>query len=373
MIAIARRLLGVLSILAGLVCLCWPAPGVWHAGIRDYGAEYQERVEYANQMAAKRGKNSGQPLIAQKLSPQGLAQYVKGKTGHSLRKVEGPAWQELFNQAMSSPRGLDLPFDAPPLDQLRHPGQTRYFELQLPGKYPVFLTLNLRPVAGLFQNSAVPWTMRYPYSGLFPWLAGIGLLVYLFLPRPRRTPGTFRYNPMRSQIGPDLLGLALCAVFLLLPIFIMLQFAENRQPLDLAGGWAVLTLIFWFMALLSAASFAVSAWYEGLGFNITPDGIRKDTLIGAKDFAFAEMLEMRRSLWRPPAWFRAVACLVIALNPGMAMPAALGAMETAPFVLIRCRGGGTLSIMTKHLLGWKELEQALLGKGLHYTPGDAAE
>jgi len=353
-------------VLAAIICLCWPAIGVWRLQIVDYGTKYKALVEYANEMAAKRVKTNGKPLVTQLAIPQGLDQYVGKKAGSSIRKVSGPAWENLFEKTAQSGHDLYLSAETPLLNELYQTHERNVFNLQLPDKYPVFIHVVMDSIASSYLGPEVTWGMTHPLSWLFPWLAAAGLLIYIFLPRPRPKPDHFRYNLVRSQIGLDLLGIFLAGIFLALPLFIVINFSGDPHPLSMDGGKAVLTLICWFVALLSSAMFVISTWYEKLSFQILPNGIRKVNLFGAKEYHFDQMAEMSPAVWRPPAWFRKLSWMMIMFSLGLAAPMILGAQSKAPMVKVRCKDGRILSIMVKHLIGWEKLEQALLDGGVNY-------
>lgn len=367
MIAVLRRLFGVLPILVGLVCLFWPAAGIWKLEIVDYGTEYRERVAYANQVAAKRAKKSGKPLVVHETTAQGLDAYVGKETRFSIRKVKGPAWEELFEMTSRKKRYLYLPADAPPLNSLDRTDDRDFFDLQLPDRYPKFLTANLVSITSPYLGPEATWEMTHPHTWLAVWLIPLGLVVYILLPRPKKAPGCFRYHLIRSQIGIDALAIFLGGVFLVLPLFIVIQFAGESHPFSMDGGKAIVTLVFWFIALISLTSLAISTWYEKLHFQIAQTGIRKTNLLRSEEFPFDQMTGLTRRAWSPPAWFKRLSWLMLAFNPGLAGPMILGSMNQAPFVIVLNEDGRELSIMTKHLIGWSELEKTLLDSGLEYA------
>ncbi len=367
MIAIARRVFGVCMVLAGLLCLCWPAAGVWRLSLKDYAADYKERQAYADRVRAKASTHGAKPLLQAEDPPAGLDQYVKKKAGSRLAEVSDPAWDALYQRTLQSRRYLYLPANTEPLAEMAEATGRTVFYLRLPDRYPVLLVAVLHSTSIAFFDEDIPWGMTHPLAWLTPWLIGAGLLVYIFLPRPRRKENEARYSLVRSQIGPDILVVFLSGVFLVLPLFIITQFSNYPDPLRMEGGWLVLTLICWFIALCAGSNMAVSTWYEGLCFQLTPTGIRKINLFKSREYAFDQMIEIRPKVFRTVKWLRTLAWLAVLFNPRLAGPVVLASRTSAPAVEIPCRDGGTLSIFIKHLAGWDMLEKAILDAGITFS------
>ena len=373
MIAIARRLFGVLPVLAGILCLFWPGPGIWRLEIVDYGAEYKERVEYAQKMAEKRAKEGGKPLVVQPPDLGGLDHYVQKKTRVSLKEVESQAWEDLYEKTSKKKRYLHLTADTPPLNSLDRTDGRDFFNLQLPDRYPKFLAVTLVPITSPYLGPEVTWGMKHPFAFLTPWLIVLGLAVYIFLPRPKLEAGVFRYSRLRSQIGVDLLAVFLGGIFLVLPLFIVSQFAGDPHPLSKEGGKVVVTLIFWFIALISLVNLAVSTWYEGLYFRLTREGVSKVNLFKTREFPFSEMINLSRTVMDLPSWAKSLAWMTTAFNLGLSAPMILASQSEAPFVRVGLHDGRELLIMTKHLVGWEELERSLRDSGLEYESKEGRE
>jgi|GEM_PF-6883113 len=368
MIAIARRVFGVCMVLAGMLCLCWPAAGVWRLNLIDFAADYKDRQAYADHVRAKPSTREAKPLLPPKDYPAtGLDQYVKEKAGNRLVEVSDPAWDALYQRTLQSRRYLHLPANTEPLAQMAQATGRTVFYVRLPERYPVLLLAALHSTSSALIVRDIPWGMTHPLAWLTPWLIGAGLLIYIFLPRPRRRENEARYSLFRSQIGPDILVVFLSGAFLVLPIFIVAQFSNYPDPLSMEGGWLVLTLICWFIALCAGSNMAVSAWYEGLCFQLTPTGIRKINLFKRREYAFDQMIEVRPKVFRTVKWLRTLAWLVVLFNPRLAGPVILASRTSVPAVEIPCRDGGNLGIFIKHLIGWDMLEQAILNAGITFS------
>jgi len=338
MSAILRRVLGVGLILAGIICLCWPAVGVWYLDVKDFGAMSERR---------------------------------KTKVKDHIQTVQGQSWDDLFARAQQGNDGLHLKYCTAPLANMHQDTGQSFFYFQLPGKTPYLLSASLLSISHVlaFKDNGA-WSLTHPWAWLAPWLVLAGLLIYILLPRPRKQPNQYRYSLMRSQIGVDLLAVFLGGIFLVLPILIISQNVKYVGVLSAGSGWTFLTLICWFLALLGLVNLAISAWYEALYFETTTTSLRKVNLAGSKEYSFDQMIEMKPAVWRAPSWLRGLSGTLVLIKPRLAIPAVLGSQVTAPAVEIPCRDGRTLTIFVKHLVGWKELEQTLLDSGLKYVDGE---
>lgn len=367
---VIRKLFGILPILAGLWCLCYPAPGVWQLQLQDLGQKFRERSENLRQGAALAEKEGRKPLLAPNLAPKDLAEFVQKETGVTRKKVEGEAWEALFKR-MADPSALQnggkkylyLPAKTPPLDQYMD-AEYPYFSLELPGKYPVFLWAGLSATHSAMFDDDIPWSMSHPYTRFFPWLVGAGLLFYILTPWHRRKGNEAVYKRARSVIGPDIIGLLLTGTFMLLPLFIITQISVHPRPLSLVRGEAILSIILWFIAALGASNFAISAWYEGLRFVIEPKGISKITLREDRFYPFERMIEAGPLVWTPPAWFKKIAWLMVLVNWRMAGPVLMGAYSLNWGLEIQCRDGRTLKIWADKLLGLDKIQEALSAAGV---------
>ena len=131
-----------------------------------------------------------------------------------------------------------------------------------------------------------------PYSYLF-LLAG--LLVYLFLPRPRRSPDTMAYSK-GSVISTDFVMVFLFVPFFGLPLFIA---AGSHQALVifLPG-----TLIFWAISLLSLWPLLYSSWHASFELSLDDEHLvlsdyKGERLIPWSDIAYFKTAEKRYPPW----------------------------------------------------------------------------
>jgi len=350
---IARKLLGVVLVLAGIWCLSYPAPGVWQVKIVDLGEKYRERMSYTNRSATE----------------SGLDEYVRKETENSTKKVSGPVWEDIYaraDQAGSTQSGyasyVYLAVSFKPMADMVD-DENPYFMVELGGKYPGFLRVNLDSSHSAMFIEGVSWSATHPYAPLSPWLLGAGIMFYILIPWRKRKENEAVYIRWRSVIGPDILGVVLTGVFMVLPLFIITQITEHPRPLDFTRGENALCLIFWFMALIGTGCFFISIWYEALWFEITARGITKVDLRKSVFYPFEDMVEVKRFVWAPPGWLKKVAWLVVMMNPSLA-GILLGTYSEVGGFEIPCRDGRLLRIFTRHLLGLEMILKALQGAGV---------
>jgi len=349
---IARKIFGVVPVLVGIWLLSYPAPGVWQIKKVDLGQKYRERAEYTKQTPTEAG----------------LADFVKKETGYSTKKVSGQAWEDIYTQAeeAAKQRGyasyLYLSTSFKPLADMVDE-ENPYLMAELPGKYPVFLRVELSSTHSAMFIDGVSWSMTHPYAPLSPWLMGTGMLFYFIIPwrKPRENEAV--YIRWRSVVGPDILGVVLTGFFMVLPLFIITQISVHPRPLSLSNGENLLCLIFWFMAIVGTGCFFISIWYEALWFEITPKGITKVNLKKSVFYPFDDMLEVKNFVWTPPGWAKKLAWLIVMMNPSLS-GILLGTYSEASGLEIPCRDGRLLRIFTKHLLGLGLILQALDEAGL---------
>jgi len=366
-IPLGRKLFGILPIMIGLWCLCFPAAGVWQIKQMDLGWKYQQRL--AESLLGK--EPVANPLLNSRNAPKGLEEFVVHEVGKTRKEVHGEAWEALFAQAKGSGAGpgrsgeyLYLPAGTSPLNELEDSDYPLY-TLEVPGKYPVFLFAGFMNTDSAIYTRSIPWSMTHPYSWVAPWLLGVGVLIYSLLPWRRRKENEATYIRWRSVIGPDVLGVFLAGTFMVLPLLIMPQISSHPRPLSFAQGDAWFSLIFWFIASIGVGNFVIATWYEGLRFEINPEGISKVNLMGKRQFAFNEMEMVKPLHWTPPKWFKMIAWLVVLMNWQLA-GVLLGAHEVNFGLEIPCRDGSTLKIWVARLNAYEDILEALHVAGVPF-------
>ena len=95
------------------------------------------------------------------------------------------------------------------------------------------------------------------------------------------------------MILPDLLGISLTLFFFSLPLLIVGSTTSPSELLSLDKGWAVLTLCFWSLALLTAALPATAARYACFQAYALKEGLVLRTLWRERRIGFEEIEEAR--------------------------------------------------------------------------------
>lgn len=373
--SMARKLFGIVPILAAIWCVSYPAPGVWRVKKEDLGRKYRERVEYLQEGDAKDIQRGGRLLLSSQeaQAPTELDQFIKREIGSTRTRVSGEAWETIFQEAEDRQgEYLYLPANTVPLSSWVNSDRIGY-TVELPGKYPVFLWVQLDSTHSAMFNDKIPWSMTHLYAPFSPWLAGVGMLFYILIPWYRRKENEATYSRLRSVIGPDITGMLLAGVFMALPLFIITQIYSHPRPFSTAGGQFWFCLVFWFMAGVGAVSFFISVWYEGLRFIITSAGIIKSSLKGPTEFTFDQMIEAEPIQMSLPRWLRAIAWLVVVFNWHLAGPLLLSAYTMNHGLQVPCRDGRTLKIWAVHLIGYERICQAIKEAGVALPEGTSEE
>lgn len=169
-----------------------------------------------------------------------------------------------------------------------------------------------------------------------PWPSGAGFVaaaaIYVLPRRVRPPKGAVSYERGPAVIGPDLLGLALFTVFLMLPLL-----AGRIEGVGLHPS----ALLAWPMALAGVALLAVGAWHASFWLELLPDRLilhdwRQERRLQADEIVRVE--PWRRGL---PGWVKGglAPTLALAGRPGQAGPLLL-ARDTTGLALYRADGTG---------------------------------
>lgn len=258
-----------------------------------------------------------------------LQDYIGTVTDGALVELEGTRWNDFLEQAGAAAAGSpspqwekripadDLewgrirsiffrPEEEPVAGLLSHlvspnepvhlkgPGSAEE-SLYLRMRYISFSHDNFSPGSGYTGINEPPSSFfrpYRPYSYLF-FLAG--LLLYFFLPKPRRAPEAMHYS-RGSVIGADLASVILFVPFFGLPLLIM---GGSVQALT---GFLPATLIFWGMALFSLWLVFISAWYASFTLTLDDQHLTLSHYGGERripwqDFTFFQPAEKRYPRW----------------------------------------------------------------------------
>ncbi|MCX7825030.1 MAG: hypothetical protein N2689_05685 [Verrucomicrobiae bacterium] len=316
-------------------------------------------------------------------------QYFARKTQDRLIEVSGNQWTEFYNGVQQTLAGksktfarnvsvgygsyfLYFPTDAAPLHELTNRlGDAKpftYVAVRDGGGVKYMEVLFQRPQSA--QHDAPNW-LFYPLRGQSGWWFIVGLLAYAGIPWHRKRPEELRYSTARAMVGPDMLGMVMAVFFVTLPILVITGNAVGSEPLDVFGfrtGWWPLTLVMWLLACGGFVTVFVALWYASFSLVLTPDGIRRRTLFGADECAFADMTAIEPARWAWPTWLRIVAILIGMLNWRLLGAVLIGSSQEAYGIAIRMKDGRTVKLWMTHLPGFERIFHAMRKAGVPLDP-----
>ncbi len=279
-----------------------------------------------------------------RLAGLGLDQYIQEKTAGILHPVAGADWERFFADVLSVQGGgtpdkallRRVPVDErafefeskvlfyrptePPLSEavkgLSSDGETVILALPRQGGIH-YLEARLRVYAsddfhfgtGLSRLPRPPAEFLFPYRQLSPWLLGLGLVLYIALPRKKWPKGTIRYAGWRVVLG-DLGALILFVPFFALPFFII-----GGTIQAMTRGW-ILCLILWPLAFLGAWLLRRSAWYAGYGLRVGPEGLEVEMGRRHEKVALAGIDHYQPLVMKPPRWLIGLSFLAALAGKG---------------------------------------------------------
>jgi hypothetical protein len=250
-------------------------------------------------------------ILANEASGMTLDEFIKDRIQGRLRLVSGANWETFFHNVQNASHGVSVPPgwekrlggvtysslkpiyfhpSEPPFDTFSELFAT--YEKEPYSSHTFWLALkndNLRQYINVYYYNTrerltyfVPADIRYPYLFLGLILALAGVLFYIFLPWPRRTPDTLAYPLFRHIIMLDFVGIITTGFFFAVPFMV-----SNSNPLD--PDWIPLTFS-WFIALIGALFFALATWNEIYRIRILDDRLQVIE-INSKDYFYRDMLD----------------------------------------------------------------------------------
>jgi hypothetical protein len=151
-----------------------------------------------------------------------------------------------------------------------------------------------------------------------------------------------RYSRVRAAILPDLIGAMLLTLFFAMPLFVVAGASVNASLFE--GGWTVLTLVGWGMAIFGLVILGIAAWYATFRVQLLPDGLRAWTLGGTEEYPFAQIREVRGMRYEIPRWLiqagRSDAGLEVVRGDGRVLRVWLTGLLGARGMLDALRKGG---------------------------------
>jgi len=198
--------------------------------------------------------------------------------------------------------------DEPPFSSLR--ADNGSYILALESNPNRQLEVSLSPAHELVPFADVnplPKSFSYPWRQWSLWACGIGLVLFLILPYPRRPAHVIAYQRWRVFFG-DIAATLLFAMFFVLPFPIIGGSVEAVTTF-------VLVIPFWLLASLGLCAFYWSAHAAVYCLVMRDTGFDIRTLGGPDAFEYADIQEIQSVLLRPPKWL-VVASFVVVLFGG---------------------------------------------------------
>ena len=143
---------------------------------------------------------------------------------------------------------------------LKWPGSS-YETMYLQMNYMTFPSGTFKAGYGYMGVYEPPVQLFRPARSFSLWIFMIGLIIYIVIPRPRRSLERMSYSDTTAVLG-DVVGLILSLTFFALPILIT---GGSVQALE---GFLAGTLLFWSLSLICLWLFFMSAWYASFGIYI---------------------------------------------------------------------------------------------------------
>jgi hypothetical protein len=363
--------------LALLVCLC---AAIWLCYLASLSPVYTvQAVDFADDQQGLQPYTEQDQYLAQ----LPLDRYIQEVTAKTSIQVQGETWDDFFANVSAASTGqpaaaqwtdriadtsgyrpAQLYFRAgePPLDtlagQLTASGQQVFLVLTQRGETK-YLRLTYHSYSdsdfgfGRGVDPRPPDYLFYAYRRFSPWVALIGLLIYVALPRRRKTPDVIGYAGWTLVLG-DFASYLLSILFFGLPIFVV---GGSLQALTQA--WAP-TLCCWALAGLGVWLLLFTAWLADYRLAVLPDRLQITTPDGRRDYPFADMVSFQPVTITSPGWFRRLSWLlgIVALlsgRPGAAAAGLSGATGEAQGIGIDMRDGFRIYISITGQLGSRML------------------
>ncbi|MCX6868773.1 MAG: hypothetical protein NTV46_21735 [Verrucomicrobia bacterium] len=210
-----------------------------------------------------------------------------------------------------------------------------------------------------------PAALLHPGRHAAVWVLLAAVLAYALLPWPKYGPRTLSYSRNRAVVVPDLLGVAMTAFFLVIPVFVIsgnFPGPVMQGLFDIDDGWIWLTAGMWLLATLVFAITVVALWYSTFSLTLLPEGLRCRTLLGSRECAYADIERVEPAVLALPKWLRIVMMLAGLLNWRLMGAIWLGATQENHGIEIHRKNGTRFKIWLDCLDGrshvFRELRRA---------------
>jgi len=313
-----------------LILLVLVCTSIWLAKYADLSPLILiEPVDFA-ELQGEEGKYMGMRRIItedrQRLLDMPLTEYTTEKTKGRLFQVDGREWEELFQNLIALKEetmaakewSKRLPSDQHPMKivffkpdespvnafgnyfkqkhdevyvSLTEENTTRYLKLQ----YRTYSDDDFHFGSGFSNYPTPPTYMLFPYRQYSLYIALVGLLIYIVIPRQKQHPQAIRYPLWRIFLG-DIVAMVFIVPFFSFPFFIVggsTQVFTERWPF---------LLFFWPVFFLGVWLLTISASFASFSLVMMDDRLKLSTHKGEREFFYKDMEYFQPVILTPPKW-----------------------------------------------------------------------
>lgn len=315
-----------------------------------------------------------------RLSEMPLNEYIHEVAKGRLLAVEGREWEDLFQGAIAAKAGGQVgkewskrfppdkhatrvlffrPDESPVNSFAVHFKESRdsIYVSFIAGQHKRYLELQYRAYSnddfhigtGLTKYPHPPTSMLYPYRRYSPWIALVGLLIYLLVPRRKRHPQAVQYPSWRIMLGD------FGAMLFIVPFFAFPFMITGGSLQAFTVGWPLL-IFFWPIFLLGLLALTVSAWTAGFSIAFSDDRLILSSYKGEREFFYRDMAFFQPVAFKTPRWLILLSWVAALTAKGSARIGATGravllSSSEAGCLGIRLKNGSDLYVSLTDLMG----------------------
>lgn len=328
-----------------------------------------EIIDFAESQK-KEGSYMGVRIMTEedkRLSAMPLQQYIKEITKNRLFMAEGQDWKDIFVNLKTFKDGQQiddkwqsrLPSgqypssvfffkpDETPVNSMNKYLTRQYDEVYLSLKIDDnsrYLRLQYRTYSdddfhfgtGFSNYPTPPSHMLFPFRSYSLWLSLLGMLIYIFIPLPKKHPHAICYPRWRIIMG-DIVALLMIVPFFSFPFLIV-----GGSLQTFTQGWPFL-IMFWPILFLGIWLMTISAWFAGFSILMMEDRIAISTYKGEREFFYRDMEFFQPVIFKPPKWLIALLWLAALSGKGSS---SIGATGRA--MILMSSASGSIGIRLKN-------------------------
>jgi len=371
-----------------LILLVSVCAAIWMAKYADLSSVILIKTVDFKELQSKEGKYIGKRMPIseekQRLLDMPLTEYTDEKTGGRLFQGKNREWEEILqalttleeDDRLSKKRSKQkigkewskrLPSDKypssylffkpdePPVNFFKDYFKQKHDEIYVSikeGNKTSYLKLQYRTYSddnfhfgGGFSNPPNPPTyMLFPYRQYGLYIAMLGLLIYIFIPRQKKHPNAIRYPAWRIVIG-DIVAFLMSVPFWAAPFFIV------------GGSIQVFTVglpflfMFWPISFLGIWLMTISAWFASFSLVIMNDRLQISTHKGEREFSYKDMEYFQPIVFKPPKWLIILTWTAALSGRGSAGRALILSSSEHGSLGIRFKNGSDMFISVSDALG----------------------